>query len=652
MKANINQLASFSLISVQWHKYNKTYLDNFIPLFCTMFIDQKISKIEIKDYGTLVSQFNAIYSIDLPSYIIQPIIEKLCQQELISQELISYKVNTDKIFDNHLYIADIQRQCREKQNDVIKAFRVYTQERFNKIFTDTDAIRLLSKFIMRHDISLFFDESIVWSEDILADEEYYLAGSFIKELNDNNSTMYQTIVELAVGNIAFNALQMTFLPTEVETLKKCVVFLDASHLFPLLGVDQNERLETIELMIKTIHTKGGFVKIYKHTYDEVKEILESAKKYIESPLYDPCKATKALFYMRQEGFSLTKLDTISASFDRILREYKITIEKEIPDRNLGLDEKKLAQYIKTKCTHKRFESEEFYEKRTERDVHSIIFTYEKRKNLEAKNFIDAKYLFITENPILPLANKNMLKELKIHTDNIVLSAIPETLLCSYLWLGSPEKAKEYMTFELLATALSAISPTPEIIQKVKIEIQKLYDNNNISKDDYQIMAAEYLIKDALSEKTLNNPANLNTADISGLIEYAKNKLAIDERQKRKEVENTLAMLSSDTEKRNDARRDKAEAKAKKDTDRHIYRYQIFFILLHIILPAAISGIQYICGKNNILINILAFIVSIVVYYCNIEKEFSLSNKRKVLQKRYLKKWYEEYELDTSELEKI
>ena len=142
----------------------------------------------------------------MPSYIIQPIIEKLCQQELISQELISYKVNTDKIFDNHLYIADIQRQCREKQNDVIKAFRVYTQERFNKIFTDTDAIRLLSKFIMRHDISLFFDESIVWSEDILADEEYYLAGSFIKELNDNNSTMYQTIVELAVGNIAFNAL--------------------------------------------------------------------------------------------------------------------------------------------------------------------------------------------------------------------------------------------------------------------------------------------------------------------------------------------------------------------------------------------------------------------------------------------------------------
>lgn len=653
----INKLASFSLISLQWHKYKKTYLDNFIPLFCTMLIDNTISKIEIKDYPELVDLFRKMYSIDLPLYVVQAIIDAMYQFDFLNKEQTTYIINTNKIIDNKFYISEIQNECLAKQSIVVKSFCEYVKEHLNKNLDNITATKLLLEFIKRNDVSLFLDnninldDTISDSQNSITAEEYYLTGSFINWIYRSNPSIYKNIVDFSVGNIAFNALKMNSLPKEAETLKKCVIFLDASHIFPLLGIDQNDRFETVKLIIKTIHEKGGFVKIYQHTYDEIKEIIDTATKYIESPLYDPYKATKALLYMRQEGFSQTRVEAILASLDRKLKQYKIDIEKELPDRKLGLDENKLTEFIKNRNIHKRFHSEEFYIKRTERDVSSIIFTYEKRKKLDSVSFIDAKYIFITENPVLSLADKNMIKEFDIFKESLVLAAIPETLLCSYLWFGSPEKAEEYLTFELLGMAFSAISPTPEIIQKLKIEIKKLYDIGDITENDYLIMSTEYIIKNALSEKTLNNPANLTNDTIFDLAEIAKDKLAIKDREERKEIEKRFYILSNDTEKRSNNLKEKAKHNADKNTNRTIWIFRILFILLHIVIPGTISILQSIFAYSNILILLFSIAISLIIYILNIEKEFSLSGKRTDLYNKYLLKWYKEYELDTAEFEK-
>ena len=653
----INKLASFSLISLQWHKYKKTYLDNFIPLFCTMLIDNTISKIEIKDYPELVDLFRKMYSIDLPLYVVQAIIDAMYQFDFLNKEQTTYIINTNKIIDNKFYISEIQNECLAKQSIVVKSFCEYVKKHLNKNLDNITATKLLLEFIKRNDVSLFLDnninldDTISDSQNSITAEEYYLTGSFINWIYRSNPSIYKNIVDFSVGNIAFNALKMNSLPKEAETLKKCVIFLDASHIFPLLGIDQNDCFETVKLIIKTIHEKGGFVKIYQHTYDEIKEIIDTATKYIESPLYDPYKATKALLYMRQEGFSQTRVEAISASLDRKLKQYKIDIEKELPDRKLGLDENKLTEFIKNRNIHKRFHSEEFYIKRTERDVSSIIFTYEKRKKLDSVSFIDAKYIFITENPVLSLADKNMIKEFDIFKESLVLAAIPETLLCSYLWFGSPEKAEEYLTFELLGMAFSAISPTPEIIQKLKIEIKKLYDIGDITENDYLIMSTEYIIKNALSEKTLNNPANLTNDTIFDLAEIAKDKLAIKDREERKEIEKRFYILSNDTEKRSNNLKEKAKHNADKNTNRTIWIFRILFILLHIVIPGTISILQSIFAYSNILILLFSIAISLIIYILNIEKEFSLSGKRTDLYNKYLLKWYKEYELDTAEFEK-
>lgn len=41
-----NQLLSLTLLATQWEKYNKSYLDNFVPLFATFLV--KKNKISFK----------------------------------------------------------------------------------------------------------------------------------------------------------------------------------------------------------------------------------------------------------------------------------------------------------------------------------------------------------------------------------------------------------------------------------------------------------------------------------------------------------------------------------------------------------------------------------------------------------------------------
>ena len=80
------KLITFSLLSVQWQKYNKSYLDNFIPLFATLLIEKKKHNFEQKDYTQLADDFKDLFSLPLPAYLIGSIVTKMVQQNIISRE--------------------------------------------------------------------------------------------------------------------------------------------------------------------------------------------------------------------------------------------------------------------------------------------------------------------------------------------------------------------------------------------------------------------------------------------------------------------------------------------------------------------------------------------------------------------------------------
>ena len=80
------QLATFSLLSTQWQKYNKSYLDNFVPLFATLLVENTISNFAQKDYAILAEDFKKLFSLPIPAYLISSLVAKLLSLHFIKKE--------------------------------------------------------------------------------------------------------------------------------------------------------------------------------------------------------------------------------------------------------------------------------------------------------------------------------------------------------------------------------------------------------------------------------------------------------------------------------------------------------------------------------------------------------------------------------------
>lgn len=634
------QLATFSLISTQWQKYNKSYLDNFIPLFATLLINKKIQNFKQPGFGELSNDFTEAFALPLiPAYLIGSLVSKLLKLKIIEKERDLFIVNTQAIIDKGLYIQNEIDICINKQTQILNHFIIFCENSYSKSFSKDDASRIVTSFINENYSNIFLegkDCSIAGNN-----EENFLVAKYISYLFVEYPDFYKDFVNFSIGKIAFNAMYCVPLESEKESLKKCVFFLDSSFIFPLLGIDSMQRESIVKEIIQEIRFKGGFVKIYEHTYNEINEVLETARIYIESPSYDPKLANKALSYLRQEGYSITKVDLLIKSMNRILKDNHIDIEKNIIEKKLGIDENKLSEEISKNLSLRKFETADKYAYRTQRDVNSIIYTYERRKKIISKDFIDAKYSFITENALLTRADKKIVpeySETKIQKRDFFPAAIPEAMLCSYLYLGSSKKAVNNITMSVLATAYAAIRPTPELEALVKDMATKLKNDGRITDEDYHLVTTSYLIKDCLAEKTLCSYEKVTEDTIFSLIEEAKDSLGIEERERRIEVEEKLFIESN----KNLKRKNKAERRARKQAT-------IFFIieLIGLCVPYILSGISFfkLSWKISLAIFIIWTIFCFVINHCY---QINLKIMWKSTYDKALTRAYEHFELDLEE----
>jgi hypothetical protein len=289
---------------------------------------------------------------------------------------------------------------------------------------------------------------------------------------------------------------------------------------------------------------------------------------------------------------------------------------------------------------KSYETPAQYTNRTKKDVDSIIFTYERRKKILSKNFKDAKYSFITENGLLTSADKKIIGEyINNKKEFFLTAAIPEAMLCAYLYLGSANKIVRNTTFSVLATALASIRPTNELEALVKDTANRLKNEKRITDLEFNLVTTSYLIKDYLADKTLCCYEKVTEDTIFSLIEDAKDSLAIEERQKRIETEKTLFQ----EEQNNIRRKEKAERIARQKT-----LFQFIGKMFLLFIPYIFSCFSLF--NLPIYITITTFVLW-TIFCILINHGFTLHFKS-IWTKIYYKqlyKSYEYFELDTDQL---
>ena len=128
----------------------------------------------------------------------------------------------------------------------------------------------------------------------------------------------------------------------------------------------------------------GKLWVFHHTRNEVTEILENSRRWINSPNFKSERASRVTLYFRQAGFTDTDVEKFIIRLDMALEEHKVSV-CDIPPfmehREYQIDDEMLQGLIeKVYAERDPLFDKSFYETRTRRDVASISAVYRLRGN--------------------------------------------------------------------------------------------------------------------------------------------------------------------------------------------------------------------------------------------------------------------------------
>jgi hypothetical protein len=646
-------LLSLCLVNTLWHKYKKTYVDNFVPLLTTTLMKYHYHKVENDNIQSLMDNFFADFGISLTQAATLTILQKCKKKGVVRRLGKSYYINEEAAskFD---ISNDLEINTR-KQNRLLADFKEFYKSETGETISDDVVLNLVLSFIKNNDVGLFLfsdsNEANLLPEPKLPHDNKrykYLFNKYISKIYSENKEIFRILIEIALGSIATNALLFSFSNQTSQSIKDCEIYLDTSLILQLIGADEKEISNSVSLLLDSINSNGAKLKIYTHTYDECQENLEASLNWVESINFDPVKANRTSLFFRQEGYKKSDIELIIASLDRVLKEKGILVEQapSYTYETTLIDEKRLQAIFEEEIIKKdRSFQAANYKRRTLRDIASICATSRLRYGIRHIQTIkDAKYIFVTTNGALSFANYRYNKEAHRNRRNEMLECVSDVFLGTYLWINTPQIADMVNSFKIMAVALSAIKPDPEMEAALKNEAKKLLDRGNITKDDYFMVTSSHLIKDLLSDRYFANASIITESSLYGMLDEIKeriigeqevkidevNKRFYEEKQKREEVEKK----ATEDKKRYDSMIVALETTAKVNADRKskkkviILKILLFLMIVTPLIPAffvsklllIISGLF---AGISVLSSVLGYTFNSInegIYNCELQKE--------------------------------
>ena len=333
-----------------------------------------------------------------------------------------------------------------------------------------------------------------------------------------------------------------------DDFKNSTVYIDTRFFLYLIGFYGEYRENaSIDLIDKLISKKVQLY-IFKHIYDEINYTLSGCAKWIDSPSYDPEKASSALRYLKSCGKDKKYVESLIASIPTKLKRFKITIDNDSwisDDYSLQIDRDELTSFIKDCYKNNDIIITDRVEETITYDVDSIEAIYYHRNGTETYNINEKNVFLLTTNRNLVFACK------KYHNKNFTKNTIPATIsdifLGTFIWARSGIKCCENIASEkLIADCYSAMEPTQYAINKFCSHVLELQKRGQIT--DAEVIALKcYGLQTQAIKPFLSEPNEYDYKDLHDVLEEIRQKTIVTEKSKfdkeKSDLENQIAELT-------------------------------------------------------------------------------------------------------------
>lgn len=533
-------LNTYALAKASW--LEDDFVSSFVPMVAHLIDKKGYSTI---DADIFVSDFESEYGILLPSY---PAIKLLS----ISQKkgLITFDESTRLWRPNLVSLSDFDLTPKKNflQNGIEKVIAElinYGKDVLKENLNEDEAKKLLYSFIQTNSAKILNGE---FSDYKSSFKNRNLVASFIFFLKESRAELFEIVKQITVGRLLVDALTMTEQEETNDDFKNSTVYIDTRFFLYLIGFYGEYRENaSIDLIDKLISKKVQLY-IFKHIYDEINYTLSGCAKWIDSPSYDPEKASSALRYLKSCGKDKKYVESLIASIPTKLKRFKITIDNDSwisDDYSLQIDRDELTSFIKDCYKNNDIIITDRVEETITYDVDSIEAIYYHRNGTETYNINEKNVFLLTTNRNLVFACK------KYHNKNFTKNTIPATIsdifLGTFIWARSGIKCCENIASEkLIADCYSAMEPTQYAINKFCSHVLELQKRGQIT--DAEVIALKcYGLQTQAIKPFLSEPNEYDYKDLHDVLEEIRQKTIVTEKSKfdkeKSDLENQIAELT-------------------------------------------------------------------------------------------------------------
>lgn len=538
-KANII-LNTYALARASW--FEDDFVSSFVPMAASVINQQGYETIKV---DVFTSDFEDEYGIQLPSQPAIKLLSILQKKGFITfdEGLRLWKPNIENI--SKIDLTKKKTILQSEIENVYKEFISYAKEKFNETLSVDNAKTFLYSFIQANSAKILNGELKDYKTTF---KTRNIIGSFVVYTKENNAEIFDLIKQITIGRLLVDAITMTESDETNDDFKDSKIYIDTRFFLYLIGFYGEYRESASIDLIDKLLKKNTTLSIFKHIYDEINYTLYGCAKWIESPLYNPEKASSALRYLKDCGKDKKYVESLIAGIPTRLRRFNIEIDNDslIGDNyTLQIDRDELSSIIKTCYENNDIIITDRVKETIECDVDSIQAIYYKRKGVETYNINEKNIFLLTTNRNLVYACK------KYHNGhynkNTIPAAISDVFLGTFIWARSGIKCCENIATEkLISDCYTAMEPTQYAINKFCSHISELEKHGEIS--EAEVIALKcYGLQTQAIQPFLSDPNDYEYKDLYEVIEEIRQKTIATEKSKfdkeRVDLENQLSELN-------------------------------------------------------------------------------------------------------------
>jgi hypothetical protein len=404
------------------------YIDTFRP-----FILRVLSLEASKTCGVIQQELANKYGLNMPLHVVSTIVERAKNQEYAIKPKRKQSFSLSEKGHEHLSqlesSSDVENRIDDLQNDIIAYFGEQgvsvsknQVEQYISIFLQQN-LAMLIEFINPSAKTSRLENPSFEGNDVILSEYFKVAA-------ESKPNQYKTIGDLIFGSIV-SVILYTQNTDEIDSLKNrkfedTTVYFDTNFIFPLLGIDEREKIEAANELFSLLKEFGFELKVFSFTLDEVTRVLKGFERQKE--IYPNNIHINSIYsHLKRNNYSSSDVLELIGNLDKKLESKGVITEqveidlKKYKSENADLN----SEIIKFKSEQNLFSQNH--------DVAAIELIKKKRGH-SVRRIEDAKYLFLTSDVKLSRFNFEGMS----HKDrNTIGEVVLDRLFTSILWLKNP-----------------------------------------------------------------------------------------------------------------------------------------------------------------------------------------------------------------------